>query len=281
MNDTTLLENDPAPRLPLPISSEGDAARQEENPPLAPGDSPTLHRLHRHFAELLGCRPEDLACGNRQVVTSDRREDVNAAEPATPLWALRRENGWVVSVTPDAYSPATRLLQALPSHEDPLSEPARRRLHEAVGRVAPVFFHYSGLQLYTDRESFRPFAKHAARRLTPDDLPLLRSARCPLADQEDRIESGDAFAVVKGEEVRSYAFLRRLSPEVWEIVVETAAPYRGRGYGKSVVSAATEAALQAGRIPVYSCDEHNAASRRLAESLGYRTYAEDFVCLGQ
>jgi predicted GNAT family acetyltransferase len=81
--------------------------------------------------------------------------------------------------------------------------------------------------------------------------------------------------------VRSFAFLRRLSDGVWEIVVETAAPYRGRGYAKTVVSAATEAVLGAGRIPVYSCDEHNVASRRVAEALGYRVYAEDFVCLGQ
>jgi len=70
--------------------------------------------------------------------------------------------------------------------------------------------------------------------------------------------------------VRSYAFLRRLSDEAWEIVVETADPYRTRGYGKSVVSAATEAVLGAGRIPVYSCDEHNVSSRRVAETLGYR-----------
>jgi GNAT superfamily N-acetyltransferase len=193
---------------------------------------------------------------------------------------MRRGNGWVVSVAPDAYNPARALLHALPT-ADPLADSARRRLHEAVGRVAPVFFSYAGLQLYADRDSFRPFSAGPIHRLSPDDLPLLRAARHPLAERAGEVERGDAFAILHAGAVRSYAFLRRLSDEVWEVVVETAAPYRGRGYGKTVVSAATEAALAAGRIPVYSCDEHHRASRRLAEALGYRVYAEDFVCLGQ
>lgn len=251
----------------------------DPSPPTA--DSGTLHRLHRHFAEQLGCRPEDLACGNRQVVSSEHRDDGSAPGPATPLWALRRENGWVISVTPDAYPPAHSLLQALPSNQDPLSETARHRLHETVGQVSPVSFSYAGLQLYTDRALFTPFSAHPARCLTPDDLHLLQSSHHPMAREVERLRAGDLFAVLEAGEVRSFAYLRRLSDEVWEIVVETAAPYRGRGYGKSVVSAATEAVLQRGHIPVYSCDEFNVASRRLAESLGYRTYAEDFVCLSR
>jgi RimJ/RimL family protein N-acetyltransferase len=242
-------------------------------------EATTLNRLHHHFARQLGCRPEDLAYGNRQLVTCDPGEEGNAAGPLMPLRALRRENGWVVSVTPEAYSSANVVLQNLPLHQDPLSEPARRSFHESLRRKRLVTFYYYGLELYADEESFRPYHGRAVHRLTLEDLPRLQEAGHPLACQEEAMSQGDVFAIIEGGKVRSYATILRSSDEAWEIAVSTEEPYRGRGYAKSVVSAATEAILQAGRVPIYSCDEFNAASRRVAESLGFRKYADDFVCL--
>jgi len=244
-------------------------------------DSIALDRLHHHFARQLGCRPEDLAQGNQQLVTCETREAGNPGHPPTPLWALRRENGWVVSVAPEAFSPTNNVIQNLSGNQDPLSEPVRQQLRETVKKIAPISFYYYGLQLYADPHSFRPYRSHPVRRLTPEDLPALRASQHRLAHEEKQIEAGDAFAILDGGQVLSYSLILRLSADVWEITVATDAPYRGRGYAKAVVSAATEATLNVGRIPVYSCDEHNIASRRVAEALGYRKYAEDFVCLGK
>jgi predicted GNAT family acetyltransferase len=58
-----------------------------------------------------------------------------------------------------------------------------------------------------------------------------------------------------------------------EVGVDTHPDFRRRGFGKAVVSAMTEALLKQGRIPVYRCSEDNIASLRLAQSVGYETYA--------
>jgi GNAT superfamily N-acetyltransferase len=257
----------------------GEAARRSLVEESEVNGANTLDRLHQHYARQLGCQPEDLTQGNRQLVTCDTAEG-NSALPAAPLRAFRRENGWVVSVTPEAYSSANNVLQNLPVNQDPLSEQGRHRLHETVQKVAPVSAYYYGLELYADEPSFCPFSGHPVHRLTLEDLPALAATDHFLAHMEEEIAEGNLFVAYEGARVCSWAKILRSSDEVWEITVMTDAPYRGRGYAKAVVSAATDAVLKAGRIPVYSCDEYNIASRRVAEALGYRKYADDFVCLG-
>mgnify|MGYP002395440868 CR=1 FL=1 len=50
--------------------------------------------------------------------------------------------------------------------------------------------------------------------------------------------------------------------------------HRGKGYGKSAMSIATQAVLDMGKIPYYDANRDNIAAVRLAESLGYFVYQE-------
>jgi len=56
---------------------------------------------------------------------------------------------------------------------------------------------------------------------------------------------------------------------IWEVgAVHTIAPYRRKGYGKIVVSAAINDLLRRGCLPRYQVEETNSNSIRLAETLG-------------
>lgn len=66
------------------------------------------------------------------------------------------------------------------------------------------------------------------------------------------------------------AGLNWLSPRFGEISVTTAAGYRRRGWGRSVVSAMVHYLLENGRVPLYAVSKDNEASMQLAESLGFR-----------
>lgn len=59
------------------------------------------------------------------------------------------------------------------------------------------------------------------------------------------------------------------SPDFAEVFVYVHPRGRGRGWGKSVVSACTAALLAEGQRPLYMVEEENKASIRIAESLGY------------
>jgi RimJ/RimL family protein N-acetyltransferase len=60
------------------------------------------------------------------------------------------------------------------------------------------------------------------------------------------------------------------SPSFAEVFVYVHASGRGRGWGKSVVSACTAELLASRLKPLYMVEEDNEASVRIAESLGYR-----------
>ncbi len=54
----------------------------------------------------------------------------------------------------------------------------------------------------------------------------------------------------------------------------TAEKYRGKGYGKSTMSTATQVILDMGRTPYYDAGPGNPSAMKLAESLGYFVYQE-------
>jgi hypothetical protein len=60
----------------------------------------------------------------------------------------------------------------------------------------------------------------------------------------------------------------RITPQAHEAGVETAAPFRSRGYGKAVVAVWSTAVRALGVEPIYSTTWKNDASRALACSLG-------------
>ena len=67
----------------------------------------------------------------------------------------------------------------------------------------------------------------------------------------------------------------RITPRAHEAGVETAAPFRGRGYGKAVVAAWATAVRTLGVEPIYSTTWENDASRAVARSLGLAPVGRD------
>lgn len=72
------------------------------------------------------------------------------------------------------------------------------------------------------------------------------------------------------------------SPDFAEVFVYVHPRARGRGWGRSVVSAVSNALLQERVRPLYMAEEGNPASERIAEALGYvDTGLRNFVAEGQ
>lgn len=71
----------------------------------------------------------------------------------------------------------------------------------------------------------------------------------------------------------SICFCARRSEQAAEAGLETAAAFRGRGYGPQVTAAWALAVRASGRIPLYSTSWANGASLRIAQKLKLQAYA--------
>jgi GNAT superfamily N-acetyltransferase len=82
----------------------------------------------------------------------------------------------------------------------------------------------------------------------------------------------DMIAVVawKDEQVAGMAGMSADSDELWQIGIEIAPAYQGKGLGKALVSRATEAALAQEKVPYYATRLVNIASGNTARSVGYQ-----------
>lgn len=68
----------------------------------------------------------------------------------------------------------------------------------------------------------------------------------------------------------------RMSDSIGNVMVGVLDEYRGRGFGKAVISATTEAVVSQGKVAVWGMHHDNHAAMETALSVGYQQYCEVF-----
>jgi GNAT superfamily N-acetyltransferase len=227
-----------------------------------------VERIDRFHAWDLECDFSLLTTPGVHIVSSLRRARPGWAGYHVPITSISTPVGGIISVTPDLVEKVRRELEPI-DWNAAVGEHELERLRPVARRIVPYAFCLNGHVLYCDDQSFRP-VQGDVERLDRDD-PTGRELRSRF--------DGEIF-VVRGvrNRIASWAALKLKSDDVWEIAVVTEAPYRGHGYAKHVVSAATEYALSQGRTALYVHDRTNLASSRVCRGLGYIEYAEQFFC---
>jgi RimJ/RimL family protein N-acetyltransferase len=183
-----------------------------------------------------------------------------------PIVGLSFAPGAVLAVRPDLVD---RLAAELGSdlYQPYLDGPAFRRLWRAVQRCTADAFTLAGDFRAADLATFSPSPSSDRAELVADD----DSAALHLRTRFD----GPIFAV-RGPHGRliSWAALKLKSDRVWELAVATEPEYRGRGYARDAVSAATRFTLEQGHQPIYIHDRDNGSSAFVARATGFQLYAE-------
>lgn len=227
-----------------------------------------VERLDEFHARELGCDTGLLRRPGLHLLRSERRARPGWGGYTVPVFALSTPRGGIVSCRAELFDAALDELASAP-RERPLGEAQFDRLRRLARRAVPYAYSLSGSALYCDPAHFRP-SGGLAERLPPGDGRGL--------DLRRRFD-GEIFVVLGArDEIASWAAIKLKSEDVWEIAVVTEAPYRGRGYAKDVVSAATQHILDQGRLALYVHDRTNLASAKVCRSLGYVEYAEEFFC---
>ncbi|MFY4816375.1 GNAT family N-acetyltransferase [Halorubrum sp. Atlit-26R] len=141
--------------------------------------------------------------------------------------------------------------------------------------IGPTFYGYA------DRETFTP-VESDARALTAADAAAYRSFQRSIPDTEweqggTQFTPGETVGLFVDEELVAVAGF-----DVWEgvlahLAVVTRPDNRGRGYGRSVVSQATEKAFADGLLPQYRTSDAWPWSVALAQDLGFHRFATAYL----
>jgi len=206
--------------------------------------------------------------GEHRIVTT--REFVPRPAPAFILARNSTSREWAVRV--DVAPDVAELLDALASDERPAADPTLPPRHEARYR-----------ELLGDKITFGP------KFVFPEvlDEPAYAIA---VIDDEDALSHhfrgwvrgeiaavcAPVMAIVIDEKPVSVCFSARSSPGAAAAGVETALPFRGRGYAGAVTAAWARAIRASGRTPYYSTSWTNTASLANARKLGLITHGSSW-----
>jgi GNAT superfamily N-acetyltransferase len=131
---------------------------------------------------------------------------------------------------------------------------------------------------YADASDFRPAPTLGTRLLSGQDLPELRrlAAACgATAWEHSGIDPArpPIFGCFAGEALAAAGMLERWGDRLLHVGIVTHPDYRGRGYGKAVVSAMTAHGLAGGGVVQYRTLEANLPSVGIARALGFQHFA--------
>jgi GNAT superfamily N-acetyltransferase len=231
-------------------------------------------RLDDYWAEELGCAPDALYRGGMTVCAPAHREAprwmgwmvplesvvVNTAEPGTG----------VISIAPSMLDALHRALPTGASPQEYLPPHGQRTVRFARDHF-PNGYPKVHCILYCEEGVLRP---------APENFPVTRLDDDDIHADWFRLHFDGPIFVARNPKgsIAAWAAIKCKSPEVWEMAVATEPPYRNRGLAKSVVSKATQAALAAGKVPLYLHEISNIASARVCGALGYRLYGYELTC---
>jgi GNAT superfamily N-acetyltransferase len=228
---------------------------------------PTSLRQLDAFAEhFFGCPPALARGGGIHLLAVPGRGQPSWHGYVLPIVGLAFAPGAVVACRPDLLETFRGHLGS-DAHLPYLDGPAFRRLWRAVQRSLPHAFTLAGDLRAVDTATFVPSpTAHRAEHIPEEDTAALHL----------RTRFDGAIFGVRGPHGRlvSWAALKLKADALWEIAVATEADYRGRGFARDVVSAATQYALEQGRLALYIHDRDNTTSAFVARALGYQMYAE-------
>ncbi len=109
------------------------------------------------------------------------------------------------------------------------------------------------------------------RLLTPNDLPLLQAAPPELRgpNPEHLLYQTAAAGAIINNQLVAIAQNYAMTEGFGDIGVFTLPDWRGHGFASAAAAQVAQWLQANGRLPVWSCGEHNRASLRVAEKLGF------------
>lgn len=225
-------------------------------------------RVAAYWASFLGCAPEQLEASGTRVMPHAGLKGYRGA------YLFRRNESCVISVPAPLLPSATAQWNG--QNAATSFDITRLRLFfgDAIERfVGPAW------QGFTWAGAFRPAEQEGVRPLTAEDAPALQQLAAACGEQaweHSGIGGADqmVFGVYLGDMLVGAGMGEPRAATLLYIGIITHPDYRGRGYGRAIVSAITAHGLELGLVPWYQTLAANIPSVAIARALGFSQYAE-------
>ena len=236
-------------------------------------------KLDNHFRIEFGVSFSDLRDGETRFVATARREAKRFAGYLLPVWFARQDNRCIISTSPELQSRVESACDGFTA-EEVFSKKGLGKAAELAEEMGGSI-HNHGPYFYNTPNTFKPYKGYEVTELRETDRDTFLKHETwfgPFNGYWDESRRNTmVFTIFESNIPVSTAYTMSNSTHAWEIAVWTQQKYRRRDYGKTVVTAAVEATFASGRLSLYSTSWENIASRRLAESLRYQLYCENYA----
>jgi GNAT superfamily N-acetyltransferase len=228
----------------------------------------SLQAVVAFWAAHLGCSEVQLTQPSTSVVRNG--PDLASYRGATVVF---RPPACVLAVPADWHEPAASRVGHRPPAEVFDIAVLRQLFGAGVDQViGPAWLGYA------DASDFRPALTMETRLLTDQDLPELQrlaDACGPTAWAHSGIDPArpPVFGCYADQVLAAAGMLEPWGARLLHVGILTHPSYRGRGYGKAVVSAMTAHGLAAGGVLQYRTLQANLPSVGIARALGFQRFA--------
>lgn len=224
-----------------------------------------MRKIDEHWASFFGLSVADFIKCELKVVPHAQLQDYQGA------WLFRRGSSVVISVLPDwvekIETQVQRQSQNIVTDRDFIA-----LFGESVEKIIG-----SAYQGYLEESNFRLVASSVRLLSSADDNALQElAAVCEVEEWENsNIQVGQHpnFGIFSGNCLVAASNYQVQRDAVAMPGILTHPSHRGQGYGKAVLSAATEHGLSKGFLMLYQTLVVNGSAIAVAESLGYQQYA--------
>ncbi|MFQ3549568.1 MAG: GNAT family N-acetyltransferase [Armatimonadota bacterium] len=226
----------------------------------------TVAILDSFYAYSFGCKPENLRDNNLTLVS---KEDIGIKfAKGYPLGFLSMDtkNGCIAVVKNDFVEHVKSILE----NKTRIDMISRFNIVSAIEKRTFLKEWFTGVRFYCDKNSFIDCSFGKIEDITNSD---------EWAIDYCKKWHGKVFGQIADGKIVSRAAVKILSDDVADLRVETDNDHRGKGYAKSVVSAALKQIFDSGRVAGWGTDVDNKASINTAVSVGFEYYADDFGCI--
>lgn len=227
-------------------------------------------RLETQIRTLYRCDPD----GRLRYVNEPGSADALPPAPRFFMGRTRGGNQWRFrhDLPPAVVRELTPLCRAEPVVKD-FTAPATyaTAIKQTLAQHAPLKDEYRGPAYWIPEITPLPGAATLIDESNARLLEAWFASMLPLLPAHGVI----AAVIVDGQAV-SICHCARLTGQAAEAGVETAEPFRRRGYAAAVVTTWAAAIRRSGRLPLYSTWWGNHASQAVARKLGMVLYAEDW-----
>jgi predicted GNAT family acetyltransferase len=256
-----------------------------QNEPAITEDLHALRTLSVYYGLQFGCSDADLWRPSWTIIPTGpqfdpaallygRRPVLRLLAPVAPVGSEPRRAG-LAALAPELRAEVVPLLRRH-APEALFTRDGLAELAQAVLTCVPQLIGHPAEShhrvRYTTRTAFQPYVGQWQEWI--EQLDESRETDLAALSLLARY-SGGVYVIRQRGAIVAYAGIYPHSPHLAEVVAHTEAEaLRGHGLARAVAARATKAVLAAGRLPLASYAVADRAADRLAESLGYRMYAD-------